>query len=117
MNTALGTWVAISALLLFCGFVFWVLRRVRRGQVQRRNAPDRLPDMRCPVCGQAMQAGYVLAGNGLIWQPPDARRSFFKQGIWRALPNTTNTGFVARRLHARRCERCQVLMLDYAAQV
>jgi hypothetical protein len=96
--------------LLLIGLGAFLHRTFRRPRDPRRRMPVEPRDMRCPVCGKAMDEGYVPLLAGLHW-----RRIGDPVGLPHALHGLPGTvGWRERpRLHAFRCVPCEIVTLQY----
>ncbi|MEM8782934.1 MAG: PF20097 family protein [Planctomycetota bacterium] len=79
----------------------------------KRRDPNVHEAIRCPTCGQWMQAGFVQVSEGLLWlRNAEATTVDFAETV----PGT-NAIMRANRLPAWRCLRCNVLTLQYGRDI
>lgn len=112
--------VIISGVLMLAFFIwlFYFLRKENKKltiKTYRDIEAEGIPDLKCPKCNSYMDAGYTLAGKGLLFRK---RHEEFKLiALGRLIPNTANLGFSTKENLAWQCQQCQLILIDYRFQI
>ena len=87
----------------------------RREKKRQRETPP--PPMKCPWCGQEMEAGYITGGRGVYWQHgvPTAQKLWLGVGAGNPLRVDT-AGGVAGYQTAYFCRACRRMVLEFPAE-
>jgi len=92
------------------GLALFASRSFTRAEEPPRRLPADPEAVRCPACGKPMQEGYVPILSGIHWRRLGAPIGL--PHVLSGLPGTV--GWRGRpRLHAFRCEPCEILTLQY----
>jgi hypothetical protein len=60
---------------------------------------------KCPICGGELEKGYIGAHEGVTWN--SNKREYLRVMLWRFYSVFLN-------IPALRCERCSIIIFDYA---
>jgi hypothetical protein len=111
-------WIGVLAAILAIVVAFAGLRSRRNITRAAQSSLDRLPEIRCPRCGQQMEEGFVAIG-GMSWRaftsPPRK-----VTGSGEMLENTGENqvsqifsqGVPENRAH--RCTLCKLVLVDHS---
>lgn len=106
---------AVMVAVLGAGLIIFFRRVMKRPKVLPlgRVLTQISYSVRCPKCRADMSRGFCAAPRGVFWRGENEKTSRFLP-VWKALPNTMNTGWSVAENKAWHCERCNIIVIDHS---
>ena len=104
----------IFFMLIVIGVLWVAVRKLIKGNkvLKLKESEINWEEIKCPKCQVLMEAGYSMAGRGIIWREKRAKKPGTFSTIGSVLDNTLSINIPPALNISWRCRSCKLIVLD-----